>query len=199
MFFCRLFLMEPNQSLNQTAEDDMKKIKEAIEVLKMRGIQSLEGDLTGQLGEFMWRRIEQVKKLMVCKDEASAECRRLMGEVTMSVIMYDLIKKGLPLLVDGVRSGAIKAEDLPKILEGINLMLEYMESLGRFLLSLDEKGIFKLMELIATDKEFLNKLNDFITKVATERAKLEQLLNEDREFVEKLRSIAPNLPSLIAT
>jgi hypothetical protein len=113
--------------------------------------------------------------------------------------MYDLIKKGLPLLMDGVKSGVIKAEDLPKILEGINLMLEYTESLGRFLLSLDEKGIFKLMELIATDREFLNKLNDFIAKVATERAKLEQLLNEDREFVEKLRSIAPNLPSLIAT
>jgi len=191
--------MEPAQPTNQTAEDEIKKINEAIEVLKMKGVQTLEGDLTGQLEEFMRRHIEQVKKLMRCKDEASAECRKLMGEVTMSVIMYDLIKKGLPLLVDGVKSGVIKAEDLPKILEGVNLMLEYMESLGRFLLSLDEKGIFKLMELIATDKEFLNKLNDFIAKVATERAKLEQLLNEDREFAEKLRSIAPNLSSLIAT
>ena len=191
--------MKPAQPTNQTAEDEIKKINETIEVLKKRGVQSLEGDLTGQVEEFMRKRIEQVKKLMECKDEASAECRRLMGEVTMSVIMYDLIKRGLPLLMDGVKSGVIKAEDLPKILEGINLMLEYMESLGRFLLSLDEKGIFKLMELIATDKEFLNKLNDFIAKVATERMKLEQLLNEDREFVEKLRSIAPNLPSLIAT
>ena len=191
--------MEPAQPTNQTAEDEIKKINETIEVLKKRGVQTLEGDLTGQLEEFMRKHIEQVKKLMDCKDEASAECRKLMGEVTISVIMYDLIKKGLPLLVDGVKSGVIKAEDLPKILEGVNLMLEYMESLGRFLLSLDEKGIFKLMELIATDKEFLNKLNDFIAKVATERMKLEQLLNEDREFVEKLRSIAPNLPSLIAT
>jgi len=168
-------------------------------VLKKRGVQTLEGDLTGQLEEFMRKHIEQVKKLMDCKDEASAECRKLMGEVTISVIMYDLIKRGLPLLMDSVKSGVIKAEDLPKILEGINLMLEYIESLGRFLLSLDEKGIFKLMELIATDKEFLNKLNDFIAKVATERMRLEQVLNEDREFAEKLRSIAPNLPSLIAT
>ena len=191
--------MEPAQPTNQTVDEDIKKINEAIEVLKKRGVQSLEGDLTGQVEEFMRKRIEQVKKLMECKDEASAECRRLMGEVTISVIMYDLIKKGLPLLIDGVKSGVIKAEDLPKILEGINLMLEYTESLGRLLLSLDEKGIFKLMELIATDREFLNKLNDFIAKVATERMKLEQLLNEDREFVEKLRSIAPNLPSLIAT
>jgi ethanolamine utilization protein EutQ (cupin superfamily) len=191
--------MEPAQLTNQTVDEDIKKINEAIEVLKMKGVQTLEGDFTGQLEEFMKKRIEQVKKLMECKDEASAECRRLMGEVTISVIMYDLIKKGLPLLMDGVKSGVIKAEDLPKILEGINLMLGYMETLGRFLLSLDEKGIFKLMELIATDREFLNKLNDFIAKVATERAKLEQLLNEDREFVEKLRSIAPNLPSLIAT
>ena len=193
------FLMEPRQPTNQTAEDDIRKINEAIEVLKMKGVQTLEGDLTGQLEEFMRRHIEQVKKLMGCKDEASAECRRLMGEVTMSVIMYDLIKRGLPLLIDGVKSGVIKAEDLPKILEGVNLMLEYMETLGRLLLSLDEKGVFKLMELIATDKEFLNKFNDFIAKVATERAKLEQVLNEDRDFVEKLRSIAPNLPSLIAT
>jgi hypothetical protein len=191
--------MKPMQPTNQTVDEDIKKINETIEVLKKRGVQSLEGDLTGQLEEFMKKRIEQVKKLMECKDEASAECRRLMGEVTISVIMYDLIKKGLPLLVDGVKSGVIKVEDLPKILEGVNLVLEYTESLGRFLLSLDEKGIFKLMELIATDKEFLNKLNDFIAKVATERAKLEQLLNEDREFVEKLRSITPNLPSLIAT
>jgi hypothetical protein len=191
--------MEPRQPTNQTAEDDMKKINEAIEVLKMKGVQTLEGDLTRQLEEFMRRHIEQVKKLMECKDEASVECRRLMSEVTISVIMYDLIKRSLPLLIDGVKSGVIKAEDLPKILEGVNLMLGYMESLGRFLLSLDEKGIFKLMELIATDKEFLNKLNSFLAKVATERAKLEQLLNEDSEFVEKLRSIAPNLPSLIAT
>jgi hypothetical protein len=191
--------MEPAQPTNQTAEDEIKKINETIEVLKKRGVQSLEGDLTGQVEEFMRKRIEQVKKLMECKDEASAECRRLMGEVTISVIMYDLIKKGLPLLIDGVKSGVIKAEDLPKILEGINLTLEYTESLGRFLLSLDEKGIFKLMELIATDKEFLNKLNDFIAKVATERMRLEQVLNEDREFAEKLRSIVPNLSSLIAT
>jgi len=191
--------MKPMQPTNQTVDDEIKKINETIEVLKKRGVQSLEGDLTGQLEEFMRKRIEQVKKLMECKDEASAECRRLIGEVTIGVIMYDLIKRGLPLLMDGVKSGVIKAEDLPKILEGINLMLEYTESLGRFLLSLDEKGIFKLMELIATDKEFLNKLNDFIAKVATERMKLEQLLNEDREFAEKLRSIAPNLPSLIAT
>jgi hypothetical protein len=191
--------MEPKQPTNQTADEDIKKINEAIEVLKMKGVQTLEGDLTGQLEEFMRRHIEQVKKLMECKDEASTECRRLMGEVTISVTMYDLIKRGLPLLIDGVKSGVIKAEKLPSILEGISLMLEYMETLGKFLLSLDEKGIFKLMELIATDKEFLNKFNDFLTKVATERAKLEQLLNEDREFAEKLRSIAPNLPSLIAT
>ncbi len=191
--------MKPMQPTNQTVDEDIKKINETIEVLKKRGVQSLEGDLTGQLEEFMKKRIEQVKKLMECKDEAPAECRKLMGEVTISVIMYDLIKKGLPLLVDGVKSGVIKVEDLPKILEGVNLVLEYTESLGRFLLSLDEKGIFKLMELIATDKEFLNKLNDFIAKVATERMRLEQFLNEDREFVEKLRSIAPSLPSLIAT
>lgn len=48
---------------------------------------------------FFRRHIEQVKKLMRCKDEASAECRKLMGKVTISVIMYDLIKKGLPLLI----------------------------------------------------------------------------------------------------
>ena len=189
--------MEPRQPTNQTAEDDIKKINEAIEVLKMKGIQSLEGDLTRQLEEFMRRHIEQVKKLMRCKDETSAECRRLMGEVTMSVIMYDLIKRGMPLLIDGMKSGVVKAEDLPKILEGVSLMLEYMETLGRFLLSLDEKGIFKLMELIATDKEFLNKLNSFLAKVATEKMKLEQLLNEDREFAEKLRDVIPNLGELM--
>jgi hypothetical protein len=189
--------MEPAQPTNQTVDEDIKKINETIEVLKKRGVQSLEGNLTGQLEEFMRKHIEQVKKLMECKDEASAECRRLMGEVTISVIMYNLIKKGLPLLMDGVKSGVIKAEDLPKILEGINLMLEYMETLGRFLLSLDERGIFKLMELIATDKEFLNKLNDFLTKVATERAKLEQLLNEDREFAERLRDVIPNFGELM--
>jgi hypothetical protein len=87
--------MKPMQPTNQTAEDEIKKINETIEVLKMKGVQTLEGDLTGQLEEFMRKRIEQVKKLMECKDEASAECRRLMGEVTMSVIMYDLIKRGL--------------------------------------------------------------------------------------------------------
>jgi len=85
--------MKPMQPTNQTVDEDIKKINETIEVLKKRGVQSLEGDLTGQLEEFMKKRIEQVKKLMECKDEASAECRRLMGEVTISVIMYDLIKK----------------------------------------------------------------------------------------------------------
>lgn len=40
-------LMKPAQPTNQTTEDDIRKINEAIEALKMKDVQTLEGNLTG--------------------------------------------------------------------------------------------------------------------------------------------------------
>jgi flagellar motor component MotA len=193
---------QTNQSLNQTAEDDIKKIREVVEMLKKRGVQSLEGDLTEKVEELVDRHFERAKRLAHCEDyddedDAFNECIKLMNEIALDTLMYDLIKKGLSLLVDGVKSGVIKTEELPNILENVNLVLESMETFRRLLVSLDERGLLKLAELIATDKSFLDKLTNFLIKMATERKRVEQLLNEDREFAEKVRSIVPNLPSLI--
>jgi len=191
---------QTNQSLNQTAEDDIKKIREVVEILKKRGVQSLEGDLTERVMELVKRHFEQAKRLAHCEDYDDGtfiECIKLTNEIAFDTLLYDLIKKGLPLLVDGVKSGVIKAEELPNILEKINLMLESIETFKRFLLSLNEGGLLKLAELIAIDKNFLHKLTNFLIKITTERKSVEQLLNEDREFAEKVRSIVPNLPSLI--
>jgi len=188
---------QTNQSLNQTAEDDIKKIREVVEILKKRGVQSLEGDLT----ELAKRHFERAKRLAHCEDyddedDTFIECIKHTGEIALDTLMYDLVKKGLPLLVDGVKSGVIKAEELPNILEMVNLMLESIETFKRFLLSLDEGGLLKLAELIAIDKNFPHKLTNFLIKMAAERKRVEQLLNEDREFAEEIRSIVPNLLSL---
>ena len=189
--------MEPSQSLNQTAEEDIKKINETIEVLKMKIEQTLGSNLKEKVAELAKRHFERTKRLVHCEDDTSIKCIKLISEIALDTLMYDLIRKGLPLLIDGMKSGMIKAEDLPKVLEEINLMFETIETFRRFFMSLNEENFLKLAEFVASDKDFFNRFTNFLVKITAERKKLEQLLNEDREFAEKLRDVIPNLGELM--